>query len=89
MKVLLNALNGALVISENAGNITIALNDSVNVGGGKAAGIVSLQGQGSVVLEGKVAFDLGMAFAESHSPSILVPFEEGAQAAGDAAISSL
>lgn len=87
MKTLLSLANGAFTITEQGGVFTISLNDKVSVGGGKAAGIVSLQGAGSIVLSGKQAFDLGMALLEAHSPAALVPIEEGAQAIADAAIS--
>lgn len=88
MKTILSLLNGAFVITEQAGVFTISINESLVVGGGPAKGVISLAGTGSVVVSGKQAFDLGMALLEAHSPSALVPIEEAAQAMADAAITS-
>lgn len=86
-KVIFNIGNGALVLSEQGGDFTLALSDQVAVGGGAASGIVSAQGSGSIVLHGKQAFDLGMALLEAHSPAAVVPLEEAVQGIADAAIS--
>jgi hypothetical protein len=88
MKTLLNAGNGALVITEQGGDFTFTFSEQAALGGGAAAGIVSVQGAGSVVIKGKVGFDLAMKMIEAHSPAALVPIEQGAQALGDAAISN-
>lgn len=88
-KQLLNLGNGVLVISEQGGSFTVGFSEKASLGGGKAAGILSVQGEGSLVLSGKQAFDLGMALIEAHSPAAFIPIEQGIQAAGDAAISNL
>lgn len=87
MKVLLNLGNGALVLSEQAGVFTLALNAQAQVGGGEAAGVVAVQGSGSIVLNGKLAFDLGMKILEAHSPAAIVPLEQIVQGIADTAIS--
>lgn len=88
MKTIFATTDGSVTLTEQAGQFTLTLKESQTVGGGKAAGILSAQGSGAVVLQGKVAFDLGMAILESHSPAALVPFEQGAQAMADATIAS-
>jgi hypothetical protein len=88
-KQLVNLDGGALVVSEQGGVFTVALDKSVSLGGGAAAGVISVEGQGSVVLSGKQAFDLGMALLEAHSPPALQPLEAGAQAIGDGVIEGL
>lgn len=89
MKELLNLGNGAVVVSEQAGDFTLALSETAALGGGSAAGVVSVQGSGSVILKGKMAFDLGMKLIEAHSPAALVPIEEGAAAIVDSTIAAL
>lgn len=89
MKVLLDIGHGALVLSEQGGDFTLTISETAALGGGQAAGIVSAQGSGSLVLKGKVAFDLGMAVLKAHSPAALIPLEEGAQAIADAEISKV
>lgn len=86
MKELLNIGNGAVILSEQAGDFTLTFSEKAALGGGSAAGIVSVQGSGSVILKGKLAFDLGMKLLEAHSPAAIVPFEQGAQAIADGAI---
>lgn len=77
---------GSIVVSESAGQVSIAIEEVQSVGGGQAAGVVAIKGSASLVLSGKQAFDLGMAFLEAHSPAALVPVEAGVQALGDAVI---
>lgn len=89
MKTLFSILNGAFTVTEDGGNVTLSINESANVGGGAAAGIIALQGSGSVVLKGKLAFDLGLKVAEADSPSAIVPLEVAAGAVVDSAIGSL
>ncbi len=86
MKTLVSLDGGVLVVQEEAGKFELAVNDAFVVGGGQAAGIVSVKGSASIVLSGKQAFDLGMALLKAHSPAALIPIEEGAQAIADAAI---
>ena len=89
MKTLLNLGNGALVLSEQGGVFTLALTDSASLGGGSAAGAISVSGSGSVILQGKLAFDLGMKLLEAHSPAALVPLEAGAAAIVDGVVAGL
>lgn len=88
MKQLVSVGNGAVVLSEQAGDFTLSFNKDLLVGGGLAAGIVEIEGSGKLVLKGKMAFDLGMAILEAHSPAALVPLEVGAAAIADSAIAS-
>jgi hypothetical protein len=85
-KELLNLGEGKLVVSEEAGNFEVAINASVEVGGGDAAGVVTAEGAGKVVLHGKQAFDLGMKLLEAHSPAPIAAIEAGAAAIVDQVI---
>lgn len=86
MRELFNIGNGAVVLSEQGGDFTLAFDKDLVVGGGLAAGIVEIEGSGKLVLKGKLAFDLGMKILEAHGPAALVPFEQGAAAIADGAI---
>lgn len=88
-KELFNFGNGAVVLSEEAGVVTLSLSEQASLGGGEAAGVISVQGSGSVVLKGKVGFDLAMKLLEAHSPAAFVPIEVAAAAIVDAAIEKL
>lgn len=86
MKELLNLGGGAVVLSEQAGDFVLSINEKAALGGGSASGVVSVQGSASVVLKGKLAFDLGMQILEAHSPAAIVPLEQGIEAIADGAI---
>lgn len=89
MKELLNLGNGLLVVSQQAGVLSIVINAKAQAGGGLAAGVVSVEDSGSISLNEKQGFDLAMAILMAHSPAALVPFEKGAQAVADAAIDKI
>lgn len=61
---------GPLSISEAGGNFTLAIDESVKVGGGSVAGVVSASGQGSVEVEGSVLIDAGLKALASKYPSL-------------------
>lgn len=87
MKELMNIGNGAVILTEQGGDFTLSVNEQAAVGGGAASGIVSVKGSGSVVIKGKLAFDLGMKLLEAHSPAAIIPIEAAVQAIADGAIS--
>ncbi len=86
MKQLLNVGNGALVLNEEGGSLSLEFNESLLVGGGEAAGIISIKGSGSVVLSGRQGLHLLLKAIEAHSPAALVPMEQAAEAIIDSAI---
>jgi hypothetical protein len=86
MKTLLSLMGGALVLTEQGGLFTLTFDDKLAVGGGKAAGVVSVQGQGSIVLSGKQAFDLLAEMVESHVPAPAAAAVAAIEAVADAAI---
>jgi hypothetical protein len=89
MKTLLSAANGAITITENAGVFSLNLDESVSVGGGKAAGIVKVQGQGSVVLDGQTALALGQTLLNAYLPASLQPLATVVEGIVDQAIDAL
>ncbi len=88
MKTLASLDGGAILLQEQGGVFTLSVNEKASIGGGKASGIVSVQGQGSVVLNGKQLFDLLAAAAEGVVPAAIKPAIEGAIALADAEIAA-
>ena len=88
MKTLFNIGNGAITLTELAGAFTLTFDKDLLAGGGAALGIISIEGSGKIVMQGKLAFDLGMRILEAHSPAALVPLEVGGQAIADAEIAA-
>lgn len=86
MKTLLSLMGGALVLTEHAGTFTLSFNDTLSVGGGQAAGILSIKGQGSIELSGKQAFDLLATIVESHVPGPVAAAIEAGKVLADGAI---
>lgn len=83
------ALPGGQISLSASGKVcSIGITESASAGGGEAAGILAVSGNATLTLNDKQAFDLGMALIEAHSPAPLVPLEQMAQAAGDAALST-
>lgn len=87
MKELLNVGNGAFVISEQGGDFKFSLGGQAALGGGSVAGVLAVEGSGSIVLKGRLGFDAAMKLIEAHSPPALVALEVGAAAVVDAVIS--
>jgi hypothetical protein len=80
--------SGVVAVTESEGKISVGITEAVAVGGGEAAGLVSISGNASLVLSAKQAFDLGMALLEAHSPAAVVPLEEGAAAIVDSELAA-
>lgn len=73
MKTIFSALNGAVTLIEDAGVFTLRLSEALNVGGGEAAGILKVQGAGSVVLDAETGLALGGKLVNGHLPAALQP----------------
>lgn len=80
---------GALSLVESGGNFTLEVSESKSLGGGKAAGIVQAQGEGSIVLEGIVLEQLVEAYVNSKLPASLEPLAEAAESIANPAIAAL
>lgn len=89
MKELYNIGNGALVLSEQGGDFKLTFSEKAALGGGLAAGIVSIQGEGTLLLKGKMGFDLGMKIIEAHSPAPLAAMEAAGAAIVDGVVAGL
>lgn len=79
---------GPLSITQANGQCTLAIDDSVVVGGGSAKGVVSAQGQASIVINEELLVQIGLAAVASKFP-VLSPFLSGATAVVDSAIAGL
>jgi len=69
MKTIYSVQNGAITITEDAGVFSLNISEKASVGGGEVAGIVKVQGEGSVQLDAATALKLGEALLNSHLPS--------------------
>jgi hypothetical protein len=89
MKVLLSLDGGAIQLQEQAGVFTLVFDASLTVGGGAAAGILKVQGAGTVVLSGAQALVLGEALLNSHLPAAVLPVAEAVEGIVNAEVGSL
>jgi hypothetical protein len=71
MKKIFSALDGAVALTESEGVFTLSISDALSVGGGKAAGLLKVQGAGSVVFDAPTGAALGLALLNSHLPAAL------------------
>ena len=72
MKTLLSLLGGALLVTEEAGVVTLSFDEAL--GGGAAAGV--LKGSGSLVLNGEQGLQLGVNLMNAHLPPALLPLAQ-------------
>jgi len=89
MKVIASLANGAVQLTEDAGVFTLALVDSASVGGGQAAGVIKVQGSGSVVLDAATGLKLGEAILNAHLPAAVQPMASIVEAVANQAIAAL
>ncbi len=89
MKTLVSALGGAFTITENSGVFKLEITESKLVGGGKAAGILSLAGDANISLDAQGAALLAEAFANSKVPASVEPILEAVEAVANPVIEAL
>lgn len=85
MKVIFSALSGAVVLSEDAGVVSLSFDDSI--GGGAAAGLVS--GKGSVQLNGPEAIQLAEKLLNSKLPASVLPLAQVVEGVAAQAIAAI
>jgi len=85
MKTLFTALGGALVLTENAGVLTLTLDGSL--GGGAAAGVIT--GSGSIVLNGTTALTLAQNLLNANLPASLLPLATVIEGIVDQAVKAI
>ena len=84
-KQLLSLLGGALVVSEDAGAVSVSFDESL--GGGAAAGVV--QGKGTVVLNALQGLQLGEQLLNAHLPASMVPLAKVVEGVANQAAAAL
>lgn len=89
MKTIFSLYNGALVLTEQGGVFTLSFDESLAVGGGLAAGVISFKGQGSLVLSAAQAAILGEGLLNGVVPAALLPLAKEVEGVANAAIASL
>lgn len=88
-KTILSLAGGAVTLVEDAGKFTLAVDESISLGGGKAAGLVKVAGQGSIVLDGATGLQLAQALLNGILPASLQPLATVVEGIVDQAIASL
>jgi hypothetical protein len=88
-KSIFSAAGGAIALTEDAGVFTLALSDAAAVGGGQAAGIVKVQGSGSVVLDAQTGLKLAEALLNAHLPATVQPLAAVVESIANQAIAAL
>ncbi len=89
MKELASFASGAVKLTEESGVFSLSFQEDVAVGGGAAAGVVKVQGQGSVVLDAALGLKLGEALLNAHLPVALQPLALVVEGIADQAIKAL
>lgn len=82
-------LGGALIVSEDSGKLKVTISKSATVGGGKAASVLSVEGEGSITLDGEAALQLTEALVNSKLPSSILPLVEAGEAIINAAVKAI
>ena len=85
MKVLFSAVGGALVLSEDAGKVSLSWDESL--GGGAAAGIVV--GKGSLVLDAPMGLGLGEILLNAHLPASVQPLAAVIEGVANQAVAAI
>lgn len=88
-KVLLSLDGGAVQLVENSGVYSLKLDKSASLGGGKAAGLLKVEGDGSVDLDLDGVLLLSEALANAHVPAALLPAAEAVEGIANAAVKAL
>lgn len=89
MKTIFSAANGAVQLVEDGGVFTLQLSESASLGGGQAAGVLKVQGQGSVILDGQTGLKLGEAMLNAHIPAPLLPLAQVVEGVANQAVALL
>ena len=61
---------GPLKISQSNGEASIEISDSVSIGGGSMAGVVSASGSASIVIKEMILIDAGLKLLAASVPSM-------------------
>ena len=85
MKTILTLFNGGFTVTEQAGVITLSINEAA--GGGECAGF--LKGTASIVLQGTQVLKVGETFINSKLPTALAPLATVVEGVVNQAIASL
>lgn len=89
MKTIFTAGNGAVTLVEDQGVVTLKLAKQESVGGGQAAGILKVDGAGSIVFDGMTGLMLGEALLNSHIPANAQPLASVVEGVANQAIRAL
>jgi hypothetical protein len=89
MKTIFSLAGGKVSLVEDAGVFTLNVSESASVGGGSAAGIVKVQGEGSVVLDAAAGVKLGEALLNAHLPASVLPLATVIEGVANQAVAAI
>lgn len=89
MRTILSLANGAVTLTETDGVVSLNLDESLQLGGGAAAGLVKVSDKGSIALDGETGLKLGEALLNSHIPASLLPLAQVVEGVANQAIKAL
>jgi hypothetical protein len=69
MKVLMSVANGAVQLVEDGGVVSLTVDKDLVIGGGAAAGMLEVDGKGSVKFDANTGIKLGEALLNAHLPA--------------------
>lgn len=89
MKNIFSGFGGAVELNEENGVFTLVVAESKSIGGGEAAGVVKVKGDGSVELDAVTALKLGEALLNSHLPVSVKPLALVIEGVANQAVAAL
>lgn len=89
MKNLYSNADGSVKLIEDAGVISLSFSEQLQLGGGAAAGIAKVKGEGSVVLDAGLGLKLGEALLNSHLPAAVLPLALVVEGIANQALSAM
>jgi|GEM_PF-2913107 len=88
-KQLLNAFDGALIVEEENGVVTLSVSKDASIGGGEAAGLLKIEGSAKVVLDGQTGLKLAESLLNAHLPEKLQPLAQVVEGVVNQAIAAI
>lgn len=89
MKVLFENADKSVQLIEDAGVVTLSIDESKSIGGGEASGIVKVAGNAKVILDGALGLKLGEAYLNAHLPAAVVPLAKVIEGIANQAIAAI
>lgn len=89
MKTIASFANGAITVTEDQGKVSLNFDKDLQVGGGEAAGIIEIEGKGSIKLNGEQGLKLAEALLNAHLPAAVLPLAQVVEGVVNQAIKAI